>query len=125
MATGRSDFPNQVNNCLAFPGLFRGVLDVRARRITDEMAMAAARELAACAEAPGLSEDRILADMADEHTAPRVAVAVARAAQDQGVAALSIDADEVYRRAREAIGSAQAAAQLLCRGGIIPVPPQA
>jgi malate dehydrogenase (oxaloacetate-decarboxylating) len=65
VATGRSDFPNQVNNSLVFPGLFRGVLDVRARRITDEMALAAAHELAACGEAIGLDERHILPAMDD------------------------------------------------------------
>jgi malate dehydrogenase (oxaloacetate-decarboxylating) len=123
VATGRSDFPNQVNNCLVFPGIFRGVLDVRARSITDGMAMAAAQELAACSERLGLREDRILANLADEHVTARVATATAMAAQQQGVAGLSISADEVYRRACAAIRSAQAAALALCREGFIPAPP--
>ena len=60
VATGRSDFPNQVNNSLAFPGIFRGTLDVRARTISDEMAIAAAMELAAYAEERGIDEDNII-----------------------------------------------------------------
>src|SRR3989454_11019889 len=60
IATGRSDFPNQVNNSLGFPGIFRGTLDVRARTITDEMCIAAAEELAKVAEEKGLHETRIV-----------------------------------------------------------------
>jgi malate dehydrogenase (oxaloacetate-decarboxylating) len=123
VATGRSDFPNQVNNCLAFPGIFRGVLDVRARRITEEMAIAAARELTACAERLGLREDRILADMADVHVTARIAMATATMAQRQGVAGLSMSADDVYERACVAIKSAQAAARILYHERIIPAPP--
>jgi malate dehydrogenase (oxaloacetate-decarboxylating) len=80
VATGRSDFPNQVNNSLAFPGIFRGVLDVGARAITDEMARAAARELAARAVARGLQPERILVDMA---AAKPLAVSRRRRAQDR------------------------------------------
>jgi len=123
VATGRSDFPNQVNNCLAFPGIFRGVLDAGARAITDEMATAAARELAACAEVAGLRDDRILAAMADEHVAARVAAATAMMAQRQGVARVSLTEADAYRHALSAIRSAQAATQALCRDGIIAAPP--
>ena len=63
VATGRSDFPNQLNNSLCFPGMFRGVLDVRARRISDQMALAAARALAEFAQARGIDEDSILPRM--------------------------------------------------------------
>ncbi|HET8563486.1 MAG TPA: NADP-dependent malic enzyme, partial [Candidatus Binatia bacterium] len=65
VATGRSDFPNQVNNSLGFPGIFRGVIDVAAKTITDEMCISASEELARCAEEKGLSEDRILPTMDD------------------------------------------------------------
>lgn len=113
VATGRSDFPNQVNNCLVFPGIFRGVLDVGACRITDEMAGAAARELAACAEARGLRADGILVDMADEQVAARIAAATAMMAQRQGLARVALTEDDAYRRALTAIRSAQAATQAL------------
>ncbi|HYM04467.1 MAG TPA: NADP-dependent malic enzyme [Stellaceae bacterium] len=124
VATGRSDFPNQVNNSLVFPGIFRGVLDVGARSITDEMAMAAARELAACAETLGVRDDFILTPMADERVAARVAAATGMMAQRQGLARVSMTEQEAYQRALATIRSAQAAAQILCREGIIPPPPQ-
>jgi malate dehydrogenase (oxaloacetate-decarboxylating) len=123
VATGRSDFSNQVNNCLAFPGLFRGVLDVGARGITDEMARAAAQELAACAMAGGLQADRILVEMGDEHVTARVAAATAMMAQRQGLARIALTEEAVYQRALAAIRSAQVATQMLSRGGSIPAPP--
>ncbi len=86
MGTGRSDFPNQVNNSLVFPGIFRGTLDVRARAITDGMAMAAASALAADAEAAGLREDRILPTMEHWKTAARIATVTGLQAQREGVA---------------------------------------
>jgi len=75
VATGRSDFPNQVNNSLGFPGIFRGALDVRARTITDEMCIAAAEELAKCAEDKGLSEEYIVPTMDEWEVFPREATA--------------------------------------------------
>ena len=77
VGTGRSDFPNQVNNVLAFPGIFRGALDAGAQRITEEMKLAAARALAACVESP--TADLILPDALDTRVAPRMAAAVAEA----------------------------------------------
>ena len=77
VATGRSDFPNQVNNSLGFPGLFRGALDVRAATITDEMALSAAHELARAAESTGLGEERIVPRMDEWEVFPQVAVATA------------------------------------------------
>ncbi|MFN2166576.1 MAG: NADP-dependent malic enzyme, partial [Anaerolineae bacterium] len=71
VGTGRSDFPNQINNSLGFPGIFRGVLDVRATTITDEMAIAAARELALCAEERGLDEEHLVPTMDDWEVFPR------------------------------------------------------
>ncbi|MCK4908938.1 MAG: NADP-dependent malic enzyme, partial [Planctomycetes bacterium] len=76
VATGRSDFPNQVNNSLGFPGIFRGVLDVGASTITDEMAIAAAHELAKCAEDKGLTDDYITPGMDEWEVFPREAAAV-------------------------------------------------
>jgi malate dehydrogenase (oxaloacetate-decarboxylating) len=86
VATGRSDFPNQLNNSLVFPGIFRGILDARASTITDEMAIAAALELASCAEERGLRDDAILPTMADWQVVPRVAAATAIKAQELGLA---------------------------------------
>ncbi len=98
-ATGRSDFPNQVNNSMGFPAIFRGVLDVRAKTITDEMCIAAARELAACAEEKGISEDYIVPTMSEMEVFPREAAAVAMKAMEQGVARLKLSRQEVYDRA--------------------------
>lgn len=102
VATGRSDFPNQVNNVLGFPGIFRGALDVRASDINEEMKMAAARAIAGLAEP--ISEDCIIPSPLDRRVVPRVAEAVARAAIESGVARLKVDPAEVGRRAAERIG---------------------
>src|SRR5690606_28529121 len=94
VATGRSDFPNQVNNSLGFPGIFRGALDVRARTITDEMAIAASETLARMAEEKGLSPDHLLPTMEEWEIFPREAAAVAVKAVEQGVAQLQTTYDE-------------------------------
>jgi len=86
VGTGRSDFPNQINNVLAFPGVFRGALDVRARDINEEMKIAAARALADLVDDSQLSPDFIITDVFDERVAPAVAAAVAWAARETGVA---------------------------------------
>lgn len=99
VATGRGDFPNQLNNSLVFPGIFRGTLDSRASTITDEMALAAALELASCAEDLGLSCEAILPTMADWQVVPRIAAATAMKAQEQGVA-------QVVRTRDQYIGAA-------------------
>ncbi len=110
VGTGRSDFPNQVNNALAFPGIFRGVLDVRARRITDEMAIAAAEELARCAEIQGLREDHILPTLDEAEVAVRIAVATGLAAQAEDVARRELDALTLRANAERAIKRARAIA---------------
>lgn len=107
VGTGRSDFPNQVNNALAFPGIFRGVLDVQARTITDTMAVAAARALADCAHDRGLSAAHILPTLEELDVAVRVAVATGLAAQAEGLARRPGSAAELEARARAAIGAAQ------------------
>lgn len=122
VSTGRSDFANQVNNSLGFPGIFRGVLDVRARRITDEMAMAAAGELATCAEEAGLTTNAILPRMDDWQVFVRVAVATAMQAQAQGVARLRLSRGEAEAAARRTISSARDATHLLMRDGLIAPP---
>ena len=98
-ATGRSDFPNQVNNSMGFPAIFRGVLDVRAKTITDEMCIAAARELARCAEEKGISEDYIIPTMSETDVFISEAVAVAEKAMSQGVARLKLSRQELRDRA--------------------------
>jgi malate dehydrogenase (oxaloacetate-decarboxylating) len=102
VATGRSDFPNQVNNSLGFPGIFRGTLDVRASTITDEMCFAAAQALA---DQIGdqLDEEHILPSMDDWEVFPREAAAVGMKAQEQGVARIQMSYDDLLNRARAII----------------------
>ncbi|MBO5493735.1 MAG: NADP-dependent malic enzyme [Pyramidobacter sp.] len=88
VGTGRSDFPNQVNNCLGFPGIFRGALDCRATQINDEMKLAAAKAIAALVPDEELRPDHIIADSFDPRVVPAVAKAVAEAARATGVARL-------------------------------------
>ena len=86
IATGRSDYPNQINNVLAFPGVFRGALDVRAREITTDMESAAAHALAAIVKPEELAADYIVPSVFNRDVAPAVAAAVAAAAERSGVA---------------------------------------
>ncbi len=86
MATGRSDYPNQINNVLCFPGFFRGLLDSRARTVNDEMKLAAARALAACVARSELGEEYIIPSVFNKAVAPAVAEGVARAAWETGAA---------------------------------------
>jgi malate dehydrogenase (oxaloacetate-decarboxylating) len=86
MATGRSDYPNQINNVLCFPGFFRGLLDSRARTVNDEMKLAAARALADCVSPDQLNDEYIIPSVFNKGVAPAVAAGVARAAQATGVA---------------------------------------
>jgi malate dehydrogenase (oxaloacetate-decarboxylating) len=86
MATGRSDYPNQINNVLAFPGIFRGALDVRSRQITEEMKLAAAEAIAAIIPDGELREDYIVPSVFNRDVAPAVADAVSRVAHEQGTA---------------------------------------
>ena len=98
IGTGRSDFPNQVNNVLAFPGIFRGALDVRAAQITEEMKLAAALAIAAIAESDGLSEDYVIPAAFDLRVAPAVAAAVAKCALDAGIARKTDITPEMVRK---------------------------
>ena len=86
VATGRSDYPNQINNVLAFPGIFRGALDVRARQITEGMKQAAARAIADCITPSELSPEYIVPSVFNREVVRRVAEAVRRAAIKAGVA---------------------------------------
>jgi malate dehydrogenase (oxaloacetate-decarboxylating) len=124
VATGRSDFPNQVNNSLGFPGIFRGTLDVRAGTITDEMCIAAAYELAQTAQDQGLHEKYLIPTMDEWQVFPREAVAVGLKAIEQGVARLELSRDELYQRASEIIERARGEIQLLMDEGIIPPAPE-
>ncbi|MBP8003353.1 MAG: NADP-dependent malic enzyme [Chloroflexi bacterium] len=118
VATGRSDFPNQVNNSLGFPGIFRGALDVRASTITDEMCFAAA---AALAEQIGdkLDDEHILPTMDDWEVFPREAAAVGVKAQEQGVARLTRSYDELYNHALTMISRSRDMTRLMMDEGFI------
>ncbi len=124
VATGRSDFPNQVNNSLGFPGIFRGTLDVRATTITDGMCLAAANALADMAIERGLDAENILPTMDDWEVFPREAVAVAMKAQEEGVARLKTTEDEEYERAAAIIQTARDMTHTLMEAGYIPPAPE-
>jgi malate dehydrogenase (oxaloacetate-decarboxylating) len=118
VATGRSDFDNQVNNSLGFPGIFRGTLDVRARTITDEMCFAAAKALADHIGS-NLNENQILPTMDDWEIFPREAAAVAVKAQEQGLARISISYDDEYKQAMDIISRSRNLTQLMMKDGFI------
>jgi malate dehydrogenase (oxaloacetate-decarboxylating) len=103
IATGRSDYPNQVNNSLAFPGVFRGALDVRARTISDDMKIAAAHAIADLVTSDKLTPEFLIPDSLDLRVAPRVAAAVARSAQETGLAREMIDPAEIEARCRDLV----------------------
>jgi malate dehydrogenase (oxaloacetate-decarboxylating) len=119
VATGRSDFPNQVNNSLGFPGIFRGTLDVMARTITDEMCIAAARELARVAEDKGLREDYLIPTMDEVEVYPREAAAVGRKAVEQGVARLNLSWDQLIAKAEKMIRESRGKFQFLQKKGLV------
>jgi malate dehydrogenase (oxaloacetate-decarboxylating) len=119
VATGRSDFPNQVNNSLGFPGIFRGVIDVAATTITDEMCIAAAEELARCAESKGLSVERILPTMEDWEVFPREAAAVGLKAIEQGVARRVRTKNQLIEEANKIIGRSRQQTKTLMEHGVI------
>jgi len=104
VGTGRSDYPNQVNNVLAFPGILRGALDARARVINEEMKVAAAKAIAGLISKSEISPEYVIPDPFDKRVAPAVARAVAKAAIDSGVARAEVDPDEVYRKTEEMTG---------------------
>ncbi|HLF87716.1 MAG TPA: NADP-dependent malic enzyme [Anaerolineales bacterium] len=123
VATGRSDFPNQVNNSLGFPGIFRGTLDVRAKTITDEMCYAAAHALADHI-GENLAPDHILPRMDDWEIFPREAAAVAMKAQEQGVARIEKSYDEIYHHASNIIRRSRELTQMMMHKGFIAEAPE-
>jgi malate dehydrogenase (oxaloacetate-decarboxylating) len=120
IATGRSDFPNQVNNSLGFPGIFRGTLDVRATTITDSMCFAAANALAEMAQERGMDEETILPTMDDWEVFPREAAAVAVQAQKEGLARKPISYEEELENAQEIIRRSRELTQTMMAEGFIP-----
>ncbi|TMN21159.1 NAD-dependent malic enzyme [Lentibacillus cibarius] len=101
IGTGRSDFPNQVNNVLAFPGIFRGALDVRATRINEPMKVAAAEAIASLITEEELNEDYVIPAAFDPRVAPLVASSVAKAAMETGVARVDVDPEQVAEKTRK------------------------
>ena len=124
VATGRSDFPNQVNNSLGFPGIFRGTLDVMARTITDEMCIAASYELAKCAEDKGFGEEYLIPTMDEWDVYPRVAVAVGMKAIEQNVARLKFTPEELFNVAEKIIKHSRDEIHQLQDSGFIKMPPE-
>ncbi|TCN24450.1 NAD(P)-dependent malic enzyme [Mesobacillus foraminis] len=100
IGTGRSDFPNQVNNVLAFPGIFRGALDARATHINEKMKVAAVEAIAGLISEDELSSEYVIPGPFDPRVAPEVAAAVAKAAMETGVARIKVDPEEVKDRTR-------------------------
>jgi malate dehydrogenase (oxaloacetate-decarboxylating) len=125
VATGRSDYPNQVNNSLLFPAIFRGALDVRAKTITDPMVIVAAKELAAAAAGKGgISKKRILPTMMEWEVYVNVAAAVGVSAQAEGQARRRASRKELMRSAHDRIQHSRTALAALRRSGVIPDPPE-
>lgn len=100
VGTGRSDFPNQVNNVLAFPGIFRGALDVRATHINEEMKMAAVDAIANLVSDEELNADYVIPGPFDPRVAPAVAAAVAKTAMETGVARIKVDVEEIKEKTK-------------------------
>jgi len=98
IGTGRSDYPNQVNNVLAFPGIFRGALDVRATHINEDMKRAAAEAIASLVSDEELHPDYVIPAPFDPRVAPKVAAAVAKAAMETGVARVKVDPKEIEEK---------------------------
>ena len=124
VATGRSDFPNQVNNSVLFPGVFRGALDVRATTISDTMVIAAARELADFAKRKGgLSPTNIIPTMLDWEVFPSVATVIGEQAQREGLARKNISRSDLFEQARRIIQQSRNLSSVLLEKGIIaPLP---
>jgi malate dehydrogenase (oxaloacetate-decarboxylating) len=122
VATGRGDFPNQVNNSLGFPGILKGALLVRARKITDEMALAAAHSIAGYAEKKGIHPERIMPTMDETELFAEEAAAVAMEAIKNGVARIKLSRKEVYDRTIRDIKEAREMMNLLMKNGFIKEP---
>jgi malate dehydrogenase (oxaloacetate-decarboxylating) len=124
VATGRGDFPNQVNNSLGFPGILKGALIVRAQKITDGMAIAAAHSLANYAEKRGINSENITPTMDEADVFPVEAADVAMQAIKDGVARRKVTWEEAYQIAKKDIEYSRSLTQSLCKEGFIADPPQ-
>jgi Malic enzyme len=119
VATGRSDFPNQINNSLIFPSVFRGALDAKSKKISDEMIIAASKELAKYAEEKGINENYIIPSMDEWQVYPRVAAAVASKAVEQGLAREIMSWNEYYEIAKKIIQESRVSLNTLIEKGVI------
>jgi malate dehydrogenase (oxaloacetate-decarboxylating) len=124
VATGRSDFPNQINNSLGFPGIFRGTLDVRASTITDSMCITAAESIAKVAEDKGLHEEYIVPPMGEIEVFINEAVEVAVKAMDEGIARQKRSRSDLYEHAKGLIERAHNETKYLMKEGFIRPPPE-
>jgi malate dehydrogenase (oxaloacetate-decarboxylating) len=124
VGTGRSDFENQINNSLGFPGIFRGTLDVNAKTITDEMTIAAAYSVAKTAEEKGLREDYIVPTMEEWEVFINEAVAVGIKAIEQGIARIKLSENQLRQSAEELIGNSRKQTELQIKEGLIKKPPR-
>ncbi len=122
IATGRSDFPNQVNNSLGFPAIFRGVLDIRATKVTDEMCIAAAQAIADFAYRKGIHEEYIVPTMEEEEVYVEEAFAVAKKAMEQGVARSQLTDEELVKKIRERIKMGREMEKALVKTNLIKLP---
>jgi len=124
VATGRGDFPNQVNNSMGFPGILKGALTVRAKKITDEMAITAAHALADFAETRGINPENIMPTMDEHEVFPYVAKAVGGKAVEQKVARKILSNDEIFRQTRHDIITSRKIFETLMDKGFIAQPPE-
>ena len=124
VATGRGDFPNQVNNSLGFPGILKGALMVRSRKITDNMAIAAAHSLADYAEKRGIDPDNIVPTMDEADVFPHEAADVAMQAIEDGVARVELSREEAYNWAKKDIKYSRGMVDSLTEQGFVKEPPQ-
>jgi malate dehydrogenase (oxaloacetate-decarboxylating) len=123
VATGRGDFPNQVNNSVCFPGILKGALLVRAKKITDGMAIRCAHSIADFSEKRGITPDNIVATMEETDVFAQEAADVAEEAIREGVARINLTWDEVYQKARADIQAARSLVEDMRRLGHIQEPP--
>jgi len=124
VATGRGDFPNQVNNSICFPGLLKGALLVRARKITDTMAIRCAHSIADYAKSRGITTENIIATMEETEVFAREAAEVAMTAIEEGVARISDTWENIYSKAKKDILESRALTQDLMKDGHIPQLPE-
>lgn len=124
VGTGRSDYPNQVNNSLGFPAVFRGALEVGASDITDEMCIEGAYTLAQRAEEIGLSEDFVMPVTGDQEAYVKEAVSFGEKAIEQGVARIKMSTEELQNKVRQKLKSYRETTQILMDEGIIPPFPE-